>query len=614
MNSGKYKPLAGNDAEYIHLDIDGPYAQFAVSGILSISITTHFFFICQDLRKQQDGSFSGKIAEIEALDERIQGKELKLRLLPNKRLEITFELSGESIFQVYEQKSPFFESIKMEVDYVIQHIPVLGLDTTAKPELELLPEELKGHKVSVQDIFARAGFEISMPMQATSIDLSSPLQNPDEFDDDWKPNELHDAITRFWSQSNHLKSDWALWVLLAGVYHPDPSGYEGLMFDFKDEFQRQGAVLFYGSDLLDVNGHYSSELVKRNKFFFTCHEIGHAFNLAHPHEVEEKYRPWAIDSSNPQYGFMNHSMEHGFSFEKFQFRFKDDELMFMRHAPRKLIKMGASAFIHDNSHASHSNEDLELSITFSQFQFEFLEPVMAELVLKNVSEEQVELDNNLLTDYHNIHITVEKEGGVAQDYIAFISHTRKPCHIKLKPDKSISAPLFLAYSRQGWIISTPGIYMIRASIRTHHGVVRSRVQTVQILTPKDKNVEERVAQDFFSHDVGRVMAFDGTRELQNVNCHLKEVIARMKNSKAALHAGVTLAMPMTNYFKNFNPGNKQLTIFEPNLTELRDAHKELHDILIVKKYDSLSSLGRLEYDFYHKELKELESRIGIASK
>lgn len=607
MKSGKYKPSEGGGIEYVHLDVDGPYQQNAVSGILSINVTIHLYFLCLKLTIHSENHFSGRIVENEKIDKRIGGGELEVKILRDQQMEIRYKLPVGTIVRTYRQISEFFDSFELEVDHILPHKPVMEIDTNKRPLLQQLPEELKGRKVTVREIFNRAGFGVSMSGSDTAIDLEDPQMNPAaRFDDDWKPCELHDAMSRYWSRGDQSKPDWAIWVLCAGVYHAGSSGQVGLMFDMEDDFQRQGAVLFYGANILSEPG--SETLVNRRKFFFACHEIGHAFNLAHPDDPPElPYWPWVTERSGNDSSFMKIIIRN---YKRFQFRFRDDELTFLRHAPRKLVKMGASRFLHANVSRDDLCEDLKLSVVVDQSAFEFLEPVMIELQLENISHKEIELDKNILIDHHNIHITVEKEGASMRDYTPFMTYTLIPELSKLKPLEKFCEPLFLSYSKQGWIIDTPGNYIIRAAVRTPHGVVRSLGQMIRVWPPNNKS-EERFAQNFFTNEVGQVMAFDGTCHFHDANEYLDELKSKMSYSRAALHARITLAMPKTDYFKNVNPMNKKITLSDP---DHHTALGELEDILITNRSISEISLGRLDYAYYLKELETLRERMGRKAK
>jgi len=52
------------------------------------------------------------------------------------------------------------------------------------------------------------------------------------------------------------------------------------------------------------------------------------------------------------------------------------------------------------------------------------------------------------------------------------------------------------------------------------------------------------AQDYFSDEVARVLAFDGSRHLSDGNAILWEVAEKLSERKAAIHARIALALPL----------------------------------------------------------------------
>ncbi len=79
-------------------------------------------------------------------------------------------------------------------------------------------------------------------------------------------------------------------------------------------------------------------------FWTAVHEMGHGFNLAHAWQ-KALGNPWIPLANQPEARtFMNYPFnvaggETAF-FSDFRFRFTDDELVFMRHAPRRFVQVG----------------------------------------------------------------------------------------------------------------------------------------------------------------------------------------------------------------------------------------------------------------------------------
>ena len=93
------------------------------------------------------------------------------------------------------------------------------------------------------------------------------------------------------------------------------------------------------------------EWVERMRFWTACHEMGHAFNLAHSWQ-KAFGTGWIPLLNEPEVrSFMNYPFRVSGGqtsfFSDFAYRFSDQELVFMRHAPERLVQMGnASWFDH----------------------------------------------------------------------------------------------------------------------------------------------------------------------------------------------------------------------------------------------------------------------------
>ncbi len=69
----------------------------------------------------------------------------------------------------------------------------------------------------------------------------------------------------------------------------------------------------------------------------------------------------------------------------------------------------------------------------------------------------------------------------------------------------------------------------------------SRPLLLRIAPPRGYE-EEVVAQDFFTDEVSRVLAFDGSRVLSEANKVLRDVVDRLGDRRVAKHARVPLGL------------------------------------------------------------------------
>jgi hypothetical protein len=126
------------------------------------------------------------------------------------------------------------------------------------------------------------------------------------------------------------------------------------MFDDIGPNHRQGTAIFTDSFIQDVPAGDPNPAAWRQRMVFwtVVHEMGHAFNLAHSWQKALGFplvtgNPWIPLTNQPEArSFMNYPFnvsggESAF-FSDFRLRFSDEELIFMRHAPRRFVQVGNS--------------------------------------------------------------------------------------------------------------------------------------------------------------------------------------------------------------------------------------------------------------------------------
>ena len=119
------------------------------------------------------------------------------------------------------------------------------------------------------------------------------------------------------------------------------------MFDDIGTAQRQGTAIFSDSFIAQAPAGEANPgpWVERMRFWTAMHEIGHAFNLAHSWQksLGTAWVPLADEPSALSY--MNYPFNYPAGldafFAAFEYGFSPDELLFLRHAPERFVKMGA---------------------------------------------------------------------------------------------------------------------------------------------------------------------------------------------------------------------------------------------------------------------------------
>ena len=123
------------------------------------------------------------------------------------------------------------------------------------------------------------------------------------------------------------------------------------------------------------------------------HEMGHTFNLAHSWQ-KSLGTSWIPLSDEPNaFSYMNYPYRvppgpETVFFQNFGYRFSDNELLFMRHAPYRFVEQGNALWFdhHAFQGANISAEgglQLVVRVNRPRAEFEFLEPMVIELKLKH---------------------------------------------------------------------------------------------------------------------------------------------------------------------------------------------------------------------------------------
>ena len=298
----------------------------------------------------------------------------------------------------------------------------------------------------------------------------------------------------------------------------------------------------------------------RIRFWTAVHELGHAFNLAHVWQKSlgiGSGGPWVPLVDQPEArSFMNYPyrVSGGVSafFADFAYRFTDDELLFLRHAPERFVQQGNAARFdnHGFEQANISPEPqlaLELRVHRDDWHgvptFGFLEPVYVELKLSNVGPSPVVVDEHILLDRSAMVVVVKREGRDATMRMPYASFCNHASPRSLAPGEALYESMLASVTRGGFMIDEPGRYVVQMALELPSGehLVSNRLQ-LRVAPPK-RMEHERLAGDYLTDDVGRIYSFGGSRVLDVANDTLEEVVARMPDEPVARHAHLMLGRP-----------------------------------------------------------------------
>ncbi|MGH8354223.1 MAG: hypothetical protein ACRERY_11960 [Pseudomonas sp.] len=591
--------------EELRLDVDGPYPQMTASGTITRSLFGRTHWIAK-LKRSSRFSWSGHI----------WFKEGHLASLPQTNVEITvssslhshqrritarFSGAGAPVrIRAFRFHSAYYRDVEFEFDRTQGVTAVTSIDTDAHPNR---PASIPTESLSIDTVFRRAGFKTTR-LPGDDIPLTGAGGNAT-----WSDMEMHNAMQTYWSKFAD-KPQWSLWTFFANQHDMGPS-LGGIMFDDIGPNHRQGTALFYNSFISQAPAGDAAPgaWVNRMRFWTAVHEMGHAFNLAHSWQKSLVFGgkgPWIPLPDEPEArSFMNYpySVAGGQTafFSDFEFRFSDSELLFLRHAPEQYVQMGNADWFdhHGFEQAEVSAEPslrLEIRVNKEQARFEFLEPVMLELKLTNISDQPKLLPDDLLSNTEAMTVIIKREGQAAKARLSYVHYCRKPGQTVLKSGESIYQSLFVAAGRGGWQIAEPGDYKVQVCLHRGDEDIVSNPLKVRVQPPLQKQ-EELLAQDFFEDDVGRVLTFDGGNYSRQANDTLQEIIAQLPERRVVAHAKVALLMANMTEVKCLDVSKDELRIIVQK-AKYDVARTELEKLFAKQANAVAETLGHIDYNHY----------------
>lgn len=602
--------------EELRLDVDGDFPQMTVSGTGLSGLTFRIHWIARPLAVSQipNGTrWTGPISLKQGTSNVFPYTEVTVDQT-SAGTRVTFSGAGlPDLLRDYTFVSPFFREVQLEYDVEENAELTLDYETDSHPDR---PAALPAETLSIDTVFERAGFRVNRTGADSTVPTSASGSNAS-----WSNAEMHDAMQVHFSTlatlppSQRNRARWALWTFFAGI-HDDGNSLGGIMFDSIGSAHRQGTALFVNSFISDppASDVAPDAWVRRMTFWTAVHEMGHAFNLLHAWQKTLGI-PWMPQTDSfDLLSFMNYPFFYQFGppssnantirfFEDFMFRFGDDELLFLRHAPEPFVQMGNDDFAvnHAFEQARISPDptlSLELRTNRPGNEFEFLEPVMIELKLTNQNDQLQLIEERLLEFSDRMTVVVQRRNGTQQSYRPYAQMCHKPNMRTLQPKESIYAPLFISVGAGGWLIEDPGWYEIRICLHMDKEDIVSAPLNI-LVTPPTSREEERLAQDFFSESVGRTLSFDGSYCMTKANEVLSETVERLADRKVAIHAAVAVDMPRARDFKLLEQTAKGYAIREVPADEnaVRNLAQVLGDTETQCRTSS-EALGHIDFNHY----------------
>ncbi|MGE0120641.1 MAG: hypothetical protein AB7S71_18370 [Dongiaceae bacterium] len=506
--------------EELRLDVDGRFPQMTASGTIRQGLAGRLHWVAA-LTPAGVNRWTGGI----------WFKDGAAALLPQTNIDVAVQKTPFGIGQTatvtfsggglteracrYGYASRYFHPIEFECD------TVEGAAASDAP-LSIEP-------AAIEKVFRFAGFNVGK----SGGDGIIPM---DGADGTWSDMELHDAMQVYWSRFAS-RARRAMWLLTAARHH---SGADvlGLMFDDVGPNSRPGAALFHesfirGAPARDAD---AAAWAARGRIRTACREMAHAFDPARAWPAAPGTPRWAPPGGAPAF------------FADFDVCFSDAELMSLRHAPERTAPPAGGDWFDRHGFeqaavAPHPALRLQLRADRATPLFEFLEPVVLELVLTNDSDRPVEVDAGLLAAGDGMIVMIRRGHGPARRWLPYARGCRRAAPRTLAPGESIRRSLFAAAGRNGWDLAEPGAYEVQVALPLPDEDLVSNRFRLRIAVPRSVE-EESLAPDFFTDAVGRILAFDGSRALGAGNDVLNEILRRLADRRVAAHAGVALALPL----------------------------------------------------------------------
>ena len=609
--------------EQLRLDVDGLYPQRAASGTLygPLGPTVHWVASLQSTAPNtwagniwyKDGGGAAGFPYTQVVIKVVRG------ILPTNAT-ITYTGGGAApVVRTLAYKSPYFHPINLEFDYAQNTTPVLNIQTYAHPNH---PATLPNETLTIQTVYRRAGFDVTTNTTESSmvpLALAAPGLNRN-----WSDMEMHDAMQVYWSRFANAPQ-WAFWTFFAALSESGTS-LGGIMFDDIGPNQRQGTAIFVDAFIANApaGDPAPAAWVRRMRFWTAVHEMGHTFNLAHSWQ-KALGAPWIPLANEPlARSFMNYPYAvpggQAAFFADFMFRFSDQELLFMRHAPERFVQQGnALWFDHHGFQMDRVSKEptftLELRPPRQKTAFEFLEPVVIDLKLTNISGEPQIVDEKLLADAEGMTVILKKKGKAARQYSPFARRCYLPKAKALAPGQSLVDSLFVSAGRNGWDLAEPGEYFIQVMLHLDEEDILSKPLALRVERPRSYE-EENLASDFFTEDVGRILAFDGSRApvLKRACDTLAETTDMLKTRRVAVHAHVALGSSLAKSSKLLDLRDVEPGVFgsasqysgkiQPAHGDEREARAHL-EVLTKQPTEADETLGRTDYTYYLEQSGEL---------
>lgn len=371
----------------------------------------------------------------------------------------------------------------------------------------------------------------------------------------WGIRQLHGLMQATTAHSLN-RPEWRQQLLWLGK--SSRPGLLGIMFDHVGSLQRQGCAVFEKEIRRIVPRDPDRKVIQT-----TVHEIGHSLNLAHRFE-EEVGRANSKSIMNYDWQFQGGGKRTEY-WRQFDFTFDHDERAFLRHGPRnKVIPGGAPfhsvAYWEDDGAGfaerapEMASSSLELKLETPKRRdghiFEFGQPVLLSVQLKNKTEYPLKLSRNLLDPKTGfLKVSVRRMNQVACGrghhqhfhplYERCVDTEDKQTEI-VASGAAIANNLNITFGSGGFTFAEPGMYEVHvtcalpsdaSSPEIGKTIASSNSVRLFISYPVSREQELDAVDVLLRDDVGVFFALGGSEDLARASNDLEEIRKRRMHRK-----------------------------------------------------------------------------------
>ena len=459
--------------------------------------------------------------------------------------------------------SRYFRTVQWEQDSVAGAVPFVSYDTGSLPQPPSSPARI----LTVSRAFAEAGIELQ--------EAGAPNVIPGSFAGaTWSDSELHNAMANHFSLFAN-QPQWRVWLLVASSHD---GGYRGIMFDYSDAFQRQGAAVFYDA----IQG--TDPASQRAQLRTYVHELGHAFNLLHSWQknLADPPAPLGPNGGLGDLSWMQYVQNYqplppapggqAAYWANFPFQFTDNELVHLRHGFYRNVIMGANPFgkgaaeidpdLFDEPIVDNSGLAFELR---GKDSFGYGEPVVVELKLSATDLRGRDTHGYLHPKDEFVSLAIRQPSGRVVLYRPILRHcVDEERKLRLDPGQpAVYDSAYIGFGRDGFYFEQPGQYELRAQYVAADGsrlvspILRLRVR------PPASPEDERVGELLMGEEQGMLLALLGSdsEELRRGREALETLLEEHPTHPLAVYAQLAKGVNCERDFKDVTP-DKRLRVRE----------------------------------------------------